>query len=108
MFGKGDAKYPGMIATEDIGKDEVMIKVPSKMVFSTKVCFQSEEMRHVFFDNPDLFGKHVGDGEDNVLNTFIMFELGKGEKSFWKPMFDVWPKDTDILFNWDESDLEWL
>ena len=39
MFGTGDAKYPGMMATEDIGKDEVMIKVPSKMVFSTKVCF---------------------------------------------------------------------
>jgi hypothetical protein len=65
-------------------------------------------MQEVFFDNPDLFGKHVGDGEDNVLNTFIMFELGKGEKSFWKPMFDVWPKDTDILFNWDQSDIEWL
>jgi hypothetical protein len=65
-------------------------------------------MRDVFFNNPDLFGKHIGDGEDNVLNTFIMFELGKGEKSFWKPMFDIWPKDTDILFNWDESDLEWL
>lgn len=39
MFGEGDAKYPGMLATEDIGKDEVMIKVPSNMVFSTKVCF---------------------------------------------------------------------
>ena len=78
------------------------------MVFSTKLCFQSPEMQEVFFDNPDLFGKHVGDGEDNVLNTFIMFELNKGEGSFWKPMFDVWPKDTDILFNWDQSDVEWL
>jgi hypothetical protein len=39
MFGTGDAKYPGMLATDDIGKDEVMIKVPSHMVFSTKVCF---------------------------------------------------------------------
>ena len=65
-------------------------------------------MQDVFFSNPDLFGKHVGDGEDNVLNTFIMFEVGKGEGSFWKPMFDVWPRDTDILFNWDESDVEWL
>ena len=39
MFGKGDAKYPGMMATEDILQNEVMIKVPSKMVFSTKLCF---------------------------------------------------------------------
>ncbi len=108
MFGTGDAKYPGMMATEDIGQNEVMIKVPSKMVFSTKLCFQSEEMRRVFFEHPELFGKHIGDGEDNVLNTFILFELGKGERSFWKPMFDVWPKDTDILFNWEQEDLEWL
>lgn len=51
-FGTGDGKYPGMLATEDIGKDEVMIKVPAKMVFSTKLCFQSPEMRRVFFENP--------------------------------------------------------
>ena len=51
---------------------------------------------------------HNSDGEDNLLNTYIMFELGKGEKSFWKPMFDVWPRDTDILMSWNEDDLEWL
>jgi len=28
-----------MMATEDIAQNEVMIKVPSKMVFSTKLCF---------------------------------------------------------------------
>lgn len=37
-----------------------------------------------------------------------MYELGKKEKSFWYPMFQVWPKDTDILFNWEDEDLEWL
>jgi hypothetical protein len=37
-----------------------------------------------------------------------MFELNKGEGSFWKPMFDIWPRDTDILFNWEPEDLEWL
>ena len=51
---------------------------------------------------------HNSDGEDNLLNTYSMFELGKGEKSFWKPMFDVWPRDTDILMSWNEDDLEWL
>jgi hypothetical protein len=96
-----------MIATEDIGKDEIMIKVPAKVVFSTKVCF-SGEINHIYFDHPELFGKHVSDGEDNVLNTFILYELGKGERSFWKPMFDIWPRDTDILMNWDYEDLEWL
>lgn len=107
MFGTGDSKYPGMIATEDIGKDEVMIKVPAHMVLSTKVCFKSE-IAFIFYDHPDIFGKHVPDGEDNVLNTYILYELGKGDKSFWKPMFDVWPRNTDILMNWEPEDIVWM
>jgi hypothetical protein len=96
-----------MMATDDISKDEIMIKVPSKMVLSTKAAFYSD-INHIFKEHPELFGKHVGDGEDNLLNTYIMYELGKGEKSFWYPMFEVWPRDTDILMNWDFEDLEWL
>ena len=23
-------------------------------------------------------------------------------------MFDIWPRDTEILFNWEPEDLEWL
>lgn len=65
-------------------------------------------MRQLFFNHPEIFGKHTYEGEDNVLNAFILYELGKGEKSFWKPMFDIWPKDTDILFNWEQEDLEEL
>lgn len=107
MFGSGDSQYPGMIATEDIGKDEIMVKVPAKMLLSTKVCLRGD-INKLFLENPDLFGKHVSDGEDNVLNAFLLYELGKGDKSFWKPLFDVWPRDTDILLNWDSEDLEWL
>jgi hypothetical protein len=51
---------------------------------------------------------HLPECEDNVLNTFILYELGKGEKSFWKPMFDIWPTDTDILINWQVDELQWL
>ena len=96
-----------MIATEDIGKDETMIKIPAKMVLSTKVCFQGE-ISHIYYNHPEIFGKNVPDGEDNVLNAFVLYELGKGDKSFWKPMFDIWPRDTEILFNWDNEDQEWL
>ena len=97
----------GMLATADIGQNEPFVKVPSKLILTTKVCLQSE-LAHIFHEHPDLFGMHNSDGEDNLLNTYIMFELGKGEKSFWKPMFDVWPRDTDILMSWNEDDLEWL
>ncbi len=107
MFGSGNSQYPGMMATEDIGPNEIMLKIPAKLLLSTKSCFRGD-INQVFLESPELFGKHVSDGEDNVLNAFILYEFGKGEKSFWKPMFDVWPRDTDILFNWDEEDLDWL
>jgi hypothetical protein len=107
LFGEGDNQYPGMLATEDIGKDEMIIKVPANMVLSTRVCFNSD-IKEIFFNHPDLFGMHMPDGEDNVLATYVMYELGKGEKSFWQPMFEIWPKDTEIMFNWDDADLEWL
>ena len=106
-FGTGDSKYPGMMAIEDIGKDDIIVKVPAKMLLSTKSCFRGD-INKIFLENPEIFGKHISDGEDNVLNAFILHELSKGEKSFWKPMFDVWPRDTDILLNWDDEDLDWL
>lgn len=59
MFGKGDNGYLGVMATEDIGKDEIIIKVPSHLIINTKVCYQCDELKEVFFDNPEIFGKHV-------------------------------------------------
>jgi hypothetical protein len=39
MFGAGDSAYPGMMATEDIGPNESIIKVPSKLLISTAKAF---------------------------------------------------------------------
>jgi hypothetical protein len=35
MFGSGDSQYPGMMATEDIGANEPIIKVPGRLAIST-------------------------------------------------------------------------
>ena len=59
MFGSGDNGYLGAMATEDIGEDEVIVKVPAHLIISTKVCYQCEELKDVYFENPQLFGKHV-------------------------------------------------
>jgi hypothetical protein len=107
MFGSGKNSYPGMMATETIGANETIIKVPAKMVLTSKTAFYSE-INQIFYENPEIFGKHVEEGLDNVLNSFILYELSKGDKSFWYPMFEIWPRDTDLLFNWDQEDLEWL
>jgi len=81
MFGKGDNQYPGLMAVEDVGKFEVMIKVPSSQLINTKKAFYCPELRQVFYDNPLVFGKHVFDGEDNVFHTFVLWEMQKKEKS---------------------------
>ena len=44
MFGKGDSKYPGMLATEDIGADEPIVKVPSRLIINTKIAYECPEL----------------------------------------------------------------
>lgn len=91
---------------EDINTNEAFIKVPSGLVMSTKRCINSP-IQHIIYENPETFGKHTTDGEDNVLIAYILYELSLGAKSFWKPMFDVWPKpnETDLLMNWSDDEL---
>lgn len=107
MFGHGSNQYPGMLATEEIGEGEVIVYVPAKMVLSTKRAFQSE-LKEVFIKNPLIFGRQNIEGDDNIMISYLLHEYSKGENSFWYPMFEVLPKDTDILMNWDEADLEQL
>ena len=42
------------------------------------------------------------------MATFIMYQISIGEKSRFYEQIMMWPKDTDILMNWNEEDLEWL
>lgn len=39
MFGQGKNGYLGAMATEDIGKNETIVRVPSHLVINTKVCY---------------------------------------------------------------------
>ena len=108
MFGKGDNSFLGTLAMEDIGQETTVVSVPSSEIINSKKAFYCEELRQVFYDNPQVFGKHTKEGEDNVFHTFILWEIQKKEKSHYYPMIKMWPKKTDILMNWPEEDLEWL
>ncbi len=73
LFGSGDNKYPGCLALEDIGKNEPMIKVPSRLVVSTQAAMLCEPLKPIFYEHPQTFGKHVSLGEDNVLDAYILY-----------------------------------
>lgn len=51
LFGTGEGKYPGMLATEEIGQNETMIEVPSHMIISSKKAYFSE-IHHIIVENP--------------------------------------------------------
>ena len=71
----------GMVATEDIGVEETFITVPSSVIMNTKTAYECPELNQIFYDHPDVFGKHVSLGDDNVLDAFILYHIELGEKS---------------------------
>jgi hypothetical protein len=64
-----------MLAIEDIGKDEAIVKVPSRLIINTKVAYECPELQTIFYENPDIFGKHLSLGDDNVFDTYILYHL---------------------------------
>ena len=108
MFGSGDNRYPGCMATEDIGPNEIFIKVPSRLVISTQAAFLCEPLQQMFYENPQTFGKHVSLGEDNVLDAYLLYQMKLGPESIHYQQFLTWPEEPDILMNWDDDDLEYL
>jgi hypothetical protein len=49
MFGEGDSAYAGMLALEDIGPNEPIVKVPSRLIISTSKAFDCPELRPIFY-----------------------------------------------------------
>ena len=44
MFGAGNSRYPGMLAVQDIGPDEPIVKVPSRLIINTKIAYECPEL----------------------------------------------------------------
>ena len=104
-FGQGDNKFFGIMATQDIPKGEIIIKVPAREIMNTKKAFYAPELQEIFYNHPEIFGKHNVDGEENMLYTFTLLEIDKKEKSHFHHMIKMWPRDADILMAWEEEDL---
>jgi hypothetical protein len=51
-----------------------MIRVPSELIINTKKAYFSD-IQHIFYDNPECFGKHKADGEDMVIAAFLLHEI---------------------------------
>jgi len=88
--------------TEEIAHNEAMFCVPYKLAITVTKAQAVPELSKVFRQHPDLFDpdEHQ-DWEHYVLIAFLLFELQKGEKSFWYPYIEVLPRDADCFWRWD-------
>ena len=104
---KNGLHYSGLIATEDILTNEVFIKVPKKVILTTRTAFLSE-LNVIFRENEEAFKL---DGECNdysILLFFLLFEFQKGKSSEFFFYISSFPKDQGYLSLWQEKELEFL
>jgi hypothetical protein len=76
-----------------------------KVHISVDRAREEPELKQIFKEHPDMFEEEENDDfEHHILETFILFEMQKGTKSFWHPYFEVFPKITNF-WNWEIEDI---
>lgn len=100
-FGKNG--LVGIGAKEDIGPCDAMMMIPNKMLI-TEDKFRNSEIGFMLTKHRYLFKEHF-DQEYLVLIVFIMWELCKGEQSFWHHYFECagW---ADLPYKWTDEELK--
>lgn len=101
----GENALVGGLVTSDVLANQAYLFVPNKLLI-TNLSIRRSEIASVFLDNAELFEVHH-DGEYLSLIVFIVYEILKGDKSFWKPYFDVFP-NADVLGFWSDAELSEL
>lgn len=94
----GESSGRGLVAVKGIVQGEPLFEVPFEVVLTKERAL--EEIPEL----PENANEYI------AIATLLIQERSKGEASFWKPYFDVLPKDEDLipLFRWTEEDMELL
>ena len=103
---KNGLPYTGLIATDKIVTDEIVVRIPRHLILSTKIAFFSE-VRPVFLDHPKFFSPYfTSTWEDHMLLVYLLYEYSKGEKSNWYHLLNNLPRDIDYVVFWEEEELK--
>jgi hypothetical protein len=101
MFEPG---YIGAQATERIGPNEDIVRIPSNLLLSSQTARDSP-IGPVIEAHPEVFSNENLESEDLALISFILSELPKGTASFWHPLIQSLPRDSENLSDWTEAEL---
>ncbi|KAL2681248.1 hypothetical protein Neosp_008856 [[Neocosmospora] mangrovei] len=101
----------GIIALQDIPAETTLFTIPRKGIINVETSELPKKLPEVF----DL-DKPIDDDDDEAprldswssLILVMMYEYLQGEKSQWKPYFDVLPSSFDTPMFWSETELDQL
>ncbi|KAJ4321275.1 N-lysine methyltransferase setd6 [Fusarium piperis] len=100
----------GIIALQDIPAETTLFTIPRKGIINVETSELPKKLPDVF----DL-DKPIDDDDEaprldswSALILVMMYEYLQGEKSPWKPYFDVLPSAFDTPMFWSESELDQL
>ncbi|KAI0883119.1 SET domain-containing protein [Annulohypoxylon maeteangense] len=108
----------GIVATADIPQDTILFNIPRTAIISTQTSDLPRRIPQVFettgledADNEaDEDGSETSGPPDNWVSLILImiYEYFQGEKSRWKPYFDVLPTQFETLMWWSEQELQEL
>ena len=99
-----------LVALQDIPAETTLFTIPRKGIINVETSELPKELPDVF----DL-DKPIDDNDEaprldswSSLILVMMYEYLQGEKSQWKPYFDVLPSSFDTPMFWSENELDQL
>ena len=95
----------GIKALKDIEHRQAFCTVPFNCLLSVYGAKQNPDLRVIIQENPELFSEdEEDDAECLILVLLMLYEMQKGDNSFWKPYFDVLP-EVVMFCNWSNHEM---
>ncbi|CAK69794.1 unnamed protein product (macronuclear) [Paramecium tetraurelia] len=95
----------GVVASEDLPSDTVIICIPQSLIISPDKCKQSTLIT-VYNSHPEMFDEEeTNEAEFNILTFYMFNEKKKGEQSFYYPYIQA-IQTSNTLMAWSNEDLQ--
>ena len=105
FFLKNGLPYDGLMTTDTVFPNELLIKVPKNLLLSSYNAYLSD-LKVIYNENFEIFDDDGDIDENLVLIIFILYEFQKGKNSQYYHLISSLPKDQDIVSLWPESEIQ--
>ncbi|CAD8077106.1 unnamed protein product [Paramecium primaurelia] len=103
---KNGLPYRGLIATDNIPANYILVQVPRQLIISSQTAFESSQ-KAFYFKHREFFLDHE-DGEEHAIIAFLIMNKREGIRSKYYRFIDQLPQDVNMLIFWSEEKLKLL